>query len=233
MQDTRIRGQGREGVKHDATIGAMRLLTPTRTQWTRNDLERDLLIQVAYSRRVSDAITQPILKIGRTRLVPSILFKLFTDLGSRPLTHVVEVDAGDGRLDRAGTEACRKWCAENDAAFHLIDAGTIRTDHLGNATLLTPYVGLWPTDADIGAVYDAVIEGGGVCSVGDALDAIVANGTAVEDAEHGVRQVVANWIFDCDVERPYGRSSPIRRLDRTSYRDSRKDPFLRLLQTGG
>ena len=221
--------QAEEGVRHEGDVDGMRLLTPTQPQWTRNGLETDLLIQVAFSRRVSDLVTQPVLEVGGRRIAPTMVLTLGTDLPGRPLVHLVEVDAGDGRLDAATLAADRSWCAERGVGFHVLGAEAVGTDRLANARLMTQYVGLWPLDEDVDEIAAAVARGGGRCSVGEATDAIVAAGVGLQDAEHAVRQASANWFFECDLFRRYDRDSTLKRVSPGSHRDSAEDPFLAFL----
>ena len=226
----------REGEEHRHAVDGVPLAEP---QWTRNDLERDLLAQLAFSPRVWGIVTRPVIAtVEGEPYAPSCMFSLYQDKEGRPLNHVVEAVARadlarpDARRE-AGFAAAAAWCAGRGAAFHVVDESVLRTAHLDNARLLGEHKGHPPHEDDVRAMEEArKAAPDGRITAAAAAAAVRATGIGATLAEDAARQAAAEWIFKCDLSVPWAEAV-FEPMDAKWFGDTDQDPFLRLVRGAG
>jgi hypothetical protein len=194
------------GPTYGSVASRLPLRTPSGAQYTESQLETDLLIQIAFSIRVADVITQPIIHYRKgnkaRQYTPDILFETLPDLNEDGRLYLIEVKPLEHLATfKAESEdkiaAAHIWCARHGGDYYILTEREIRTDYLTNARMLSRFVGQEP-DPVICRVLSKIC-----CdkpTIAEAIAMLGMEGFPEHLARHAIEQAIANRLIGCNLD---------------------------------
>jgi len=210
------------------------LRTPSGPQFTESRLETDLLLQVAFSMRVADVITQPIISYRKgdkpRQYTPDFLIETYAEPNGQTQLYLIEVKPADKvkAFEVEGSDkidVARIWSARYDAKFVILTEDHIRTAYWKNAVQFGRFIGQHP-DADILEQLQQIVTGRP--SIGDAISHL-SKRTPVYLVRHAIEQAIANRRIGCNLAFDVGDETCLFPIT-DEFDCNASDPLLRLLK---
>lgn len=213
------------------------LNTPSGPQVVESALEKNLLLQLIFSGKVSDVITQPILDYevnGAPRTyTPDFLVQLFPGIASQSLYYLIEVKrAAD--LDAKSAvhapkfDAARAWCRDHIGEFRIVTDADVGSPYLINTQLLAHHIGQEPEDNVFNCIKNVVAVQ--PISVRGLKTCLIGKGIVPMNANVAVEQMVANRYVHCDLARKYSDDTILSALTWQTVHDHDLTPVTRMIR---
>lgn len=223
------------------TYGSIRskvpLGSPSGPQVVESALEKDLLVQLTFSGKVYDVITQPVLDykvddVSKT-YTPDLLVRLFPGLLHQSLyffievKRVAELDAKSA-VQAPKFAAARRWCRDHIGEFRIVTDADIRSPYLANAQLLGHHVGHEPEDEPLMRIRRLLAEA--PISVRALRTKLVGEGISQLDANVAVERMVANRFIYCDLAVQYSADTILSATTWETVHDHDLTPVIRMIR---
>ncbi len=219
--------------KHTSIRAHIPLKSPSGPQETESQLETDLVLQLQFSVRVYDLITQPIIDYvdtnGRPRqYTPDVFVELYPDAEGDLRYYMIEAKMADALREnwndyQMAFDAARAWCADHHAHFRIVTEEEIRTPYLTNAKMLSEHLDLDPDDDALDVLWQ--LTDTRPTTVSAALSAMREAGLAEPKARTAIERAVANRFVACDLGLPFSDDTQLFNAPDLTERNS-GDPLL-------
>lgn len=223
--------------KHTSIRARVPLRSPSGPQETESQLETDLVVQLSFSPRVYDLITQPIIEYvdpaGQSRrYTPDVYVELYPDADGDVRYYMLEAKMADDLQEnwsdyQLAFDAARAWCATNHAQFRIVTDREIRTEYLTNAKFFTRFVDLDPDSAAMDMIWS--LTEAGATTVANAISAMREAGINEPDARTAIERAVANFYIACDLTAPFTDASVLF-VNVEMPQSNKLDPIISLIQ---
>jgi hypothetical protein len=225
------------GPTYGSVSSRLPLRTPSGAQYTESKLETDIVIQLVFSMRVRDLITQPIIHFREgnklRHYTPDVLVEMLPDLKRGDVSYLIEAKPEDHLRSfleegRERITAANQWCARHGAEYRILTEKEIRTPYLANAKALGRFIGQTPDPQILTMLVDLCKQN---LSISQAVSALTAKAVPEYLARHAIEVAIANRAIGCDLSVKIEDSSFLTLIRPLYLELNDNDPFLKIIRT--